>query len=62
METFKTQNYPELLERIDPDIWKRAPNTPIKSTVLPMLETIIFNSDSRIKLAVIISLSLNIFI
>lgn len=53
MEEFKTQNYPEIIEKVDPEIWKRAPNTPIKSKVLPMLETVIFNSESSIKLATI---------
>lgn len=49
MERFKTQNYPEILEKIDPEILKRAPNTPIKSKVLPMLETVILNSENTIK-------------
>ncbi|VVC42214.1 Hypothetical protein CINCED_3A019046 [Cinara cedri] len=48
LETFKTQNYPEIIERIDQDIWKRPPNSPVKSKVLPFLETVVFNSENRI--------------
>lgn len=61
LESFKTQNYVEILERVDPDIWKRPPNTPVKSKVLPTLETVILNSDNRIKLATIILSLLKFF-
>ncbi|XP_026809191.1 acyl-CoA synthetase family member 2, mitochondrial-like isoform X1 [Rhopalosiphum maidis] len=48
IEKFKTQNYPEILEKVDPDIWKRPPNTPVKSKILPTLESVIFYSENRI--------------
>lgn len=54
METFKTQNYHAIIEQIDPEIWRRSPNTPIKSKALPTLKTVVFNTDSRIKLAIAI--------
>lgn len=53
IETFKTQNYPEIIERIDRDIWKRPPNTPVGSRVLPFLETVVFDSKNSIRLAAI---------
>ncbi|VVC42218.1 AMP-binding, conserved site,AMP-binding enzyme, C-terminal domain,AMP-dependent synthetase/ligase [Cinara cedri] len=48
METFKTQNYPAIIEKIDPEILKRSPNTSIKSKVLPLLKTVVFYSENRI--------------
>ncbi|XP_050052910.1 medium-chain acyl-CoA ligase ACSF2, mitochondrial-like isoform X2 [Aphis gossypii] len=48
LEKFKTQNYPEILEKIDSDIWNRPSNTPIKSKILPMLESVIFDSENCI--------------
>lgn len=51
LEKFKTQNYPEILEKVDPDIWKRPPNTPIESKVMPTLKSVIFDSENHIKLA-----------
>lgn len=52
LEKFKTQNYPKILEKVDPDIWKRPPNTPVKSKMLPTLESVIFDSENRLKLAI----------
>ncbi|XP_027850755.2 medium-chain acyl-CoA ligase ACSF2, mitochondrial-like [Aphis gossypii] len=46
IEKFKTQNYPEILEKVDPEIWKRPPNTPVKSKTLPMLKSVIFDSEN----------------
>ncbi|CAI6367180.1 unnamed protein product [Macrosiphum euphorbiae] len=48
LEKFKTQNYPEILEKVDSDIWKRPSNTPIKSKVMPTLESVIFDSENHI--------------
>ncbi|VVC42217.1 AMP-dependent synthetase/ligase,AMP-binding enzyme, C-terminal domain [Cinara cedri] len=48
METFKTQNYPAIIEQIDPEIWKRSPNTPVESKTLPLLETVVFNTENLI--------------
>ncbi|XP_015374859.1 PREDICTED: acyl-CoA synthetase family member 2, mitochondrial-like [Diuraphis noxia] len=48
LEKFKTQNYPQILEKVDPDIWKRPSNTPIKSKVLPTLKSVIFDSENHI--------------
>ncbi|KAL4143266.1 hypothetical protein QTP88_005619 [Uroleucon formosanum] len=48
LENFKTQNYPEILEKIDSDIWKRPPNTPVNSKVLPTLKSVIFDSENQI--------------
>ncbi|KAL5241656.1 hypothetical protein ACI65C_009066 [Semiaphis heraclei] len=48
LEKFKTQNYPKILEKVDPDIWKRPPNTPVKSKMLPTLESVIFDSENRL--------------
>ncbi|XP_060838688.1 medium-chain acyl-CoA ligase ACSF2, mitochondrial-like [Rhopalosiphum padi] len=48
LEKFRTQNYPEILEKIDSDIWKRPSNTPIKSKTIPMLESVIFDSENSI--------------
>ncbi|XP_025193594.1 acyl-CoA synthetase family member 2, mitochondrial-like [Melanaphis sacchari] len=48
LEKFKTQNYPEILEKVDSDIWKRPSNTPIKSKIIPTLESVIFDSENCI--------------
>ncbi|XP_060865725.1 medium-chain acyl-CoA ligase ACSF2, mitochondrial-like [Metopolophium dirhodum] len=48
LEKFKTQNYPEILEKVDPDIWKRPSNTPVKSKVMPTLKSVIFDSENHI--------------
>lgn len=50
IEKFKTQNYPEILEKVDPEIWKRPPNTPVKSKTLPTLKSVIFDSENSLKL------------
>lgn len=50
MENFKSQNYASILEKIDPEIWNRPPNTPIKSKIMPSLETVIFNTENPMKL------------
>jgi len=52
LEKFKTQNYPEILETVDPNIWKRPSNTPVKSKVVPTLESVIFDTENRIKLVI----------
>jgi len=51
LEKFKTQNYPEILEKIDSEIWKRPPNTLVNSKVIPTLKSVIFDSENQIKLA-----------
>lgn len=51
LEKFKSQNYPRILENVDPEISKQPINSPIKSKVLPALETIVFITENRIKLA-----------
>ncbi|KAL4143270.1 hypothetical protein QTP88_005621 [Uroleucon formosanum] len=48
LENFKTQNYPEILEKADADIWKRPPNTPVKSKKFPMLKSVIFYSENSL--------------
>ncbi|XP_050548344.1 medium-chain acyl-CoA ligase ACSF2, mitochondrial-like isoform X4 [Daktulosphaira vitifoliae] len=49
MEKFKSQNYASIFENIDPEIWNRPPNIPIKSKVMPTLETIVFNTENNMK-------------
>ncbi|XP_050428074.1 medium-chain acyl-CoA ligase ACSF2, mitochondrial-like [Adelges cooleyi] len=48
-ESFKSQNYPAIIEKIDPNIWNRPPNTRVVSKQLPTLETVIFNTENTMR-------------
>ncbi|XP_050428075.1 medium-chain acyl-CoA ligase ACSF2, mitochondrial-like [Adelges cooleyi] len=48
-ESFNTQNYPAIIETIDPDIWNRPPNTRVVSKQLPTLETVVFNTENTMR-------------
>ncbi|XP_025420128.1 acyl-CoA synthetase family member 2, mitochondrial [Sipha flava] len=48
LEKFKSQNYPKILENVDPEIFKQPTNSPIKSKMLPTLETVVFITENHI--------------